>query len=243
MEASARGVQGRALPLLLVASPGDAPLEWLAELEDPRFSYRLETCGREVVRDVYRYRPDLLVLGLRLRAPDSFEVLRRVRELSEELRIVAVDRAFRRAEALRALEGGADDVLWYGMPDGLAKAVILARLRRATPVTPPAQLIEDGWLRLDLAAREATVRGRFVPLTSLEFDVLHVLARNAGQVLSPEQLLRHAWRSRPDGDPSRVKYAVLRLRRAVTRATGAEAPVETVRGVGYRYVVPGPHPA
>ncbi|WP_353946198.1 response regulator transcription factor [Streptomyces sp. HUAS MG91] len=163
--------------------------------------------------------------------------------MSEELRIVAVDRTFRRAEALRALAGGADDLLWWGMPDGLAKALILARLRRATSVTLPAQLIEDGWLRLDLATREVTVRGVFMPLTSLEFDLLHVLARNPGQVLSPEQLLRHAWRSRPDGDPSRVKYAVLRLRRGITRATGAKAPIETVRGVGYRYVVPGPDPA
>ncbi|MER5946459.1 response regulator transcription factor [Streptomyces sp. NPDC001904] len=243
MEASSWGVPGRALPLILVAAPVDVPLGWLAELEDPRFSYRLQTSGHEVVRDVYRYRPDLLILGLRLRDPGPFEVLRRVREMSEELRVVAVDRAFRRAEAEHALESGADDLFWYGMPDGLAKALIMARLRRATPVTPSAQLIEDGWLRLDLGAREATVQGRFVPLTSLEFDLLHVLARNPGQVLSAEQLLRHAWRSRPDGDPSRVKYAVLRLRRAVTRATGAEAPVETVRGVGYRYVVPGPHPA
>ncbi|MEU6844031.1 response regulator transcription factor [Streptomyces sp. NPDC046716] len=243
MEASALGVPGRALPLILVAAPVDAPLAWLAELEDPRFSYRMESSGHEVVRDVYRYRPDLLILGLRLRDPGPFEVLRRVREMSDELHIVAVDRAFRRAEALRALESGADDLLWYGMPDGLAKALLLARLRRATPVTPSEQLVEDGWLRLDLAAREVTVRGRFVPLTSLEFDLLHVLARNAGQVLSPEQLLRHAWRSRPDGDPSRVKYAVLRLRRGISRATGAEAPIETVRGVGYRYVGPGAHPA
>ncbi|MHC5258053.1 response regulator transcription factor [Streptomyces sp. UC4497] len=245
MQASAprRGTRGRALPLLLVAAAPDAPLEWLDELDDPRFSYHLARTGHDALRDLYRYQPDLLLIGLHVRDPGPWEVLQRVRDMTEDLRVMVTARRFDRADALRALEAGADDVLWRDMPEGLAKALVMARLRRATPESPPEQLLEDGCLRLDLAAREVTMRGHYVPLTPLEFDLLHVFAGNPGQVLSPEQLLRLAWRGRPGGDAHKVKYAVLRLRRGIERATGDEAPIETVRGVGYRYVLPGSHPA
>ncbi|MFF3491741.1 winged-helix domain-containing protein [Streptomyces sp. NPDC002795] len=241
MQASAPGfgTRGRALPLLLVAVAPEAPLEWLAELDDPRFSYRLAHSGQEALRDLYRYQPDLLVLGLHVRDPGPWEVLQRVRDMTAELRVMVAARHFNGPDALRALDAGADDVVWPEMPEGLPKALLLARLRRATPVSPPDQLLEVGRLRLDLASREVGMGGQYVPLTPLEFDLLHFLARNAGQVLSPEQLLHHAWRSRPGGDAHKVKYAVLRLRRGIERATGEKAPIETVRGVGYRYVLPG----
>ncbi|MFZ3592949.1 response regulator transcription factor [Streptomyces sp. BH104] len=247
MQASAprRGTRGRALPLLLVAAAPDVPLEWLADLDDPRFSYRVAYSGHDTLRDLYRYRPDLLILGLRVRDPGPWEVLRRVRDMTEDLRVMVASRRLDTAEAVRALDAGADDVLWLDMPEGLSTALVMARLRRATPASPPEQLLEDGRLRLDLASREVTMGGLYVPLTALEFDLLHAFARNPGQVLTPEQLLHHAWRGRPgeDGDAHKVKYAVLRLRRGIEGATGEKAPIETVRGVGYRYVVPGPHPA
>ncbi|MGW2343042.1 winged helix-turn-helix transcriptional regulator [Streptomyces sp. NPDC001661] len=239
------GTRGRALPLLLVAAAPDVPLQWLTDLDDPRFSYHIAYSGHETLRDLYRYQPDLLILGVLVRDPGPWEVLRRVREMTEDLRVMVAARQLDLPQALRALEAGADDVLWLGMPEGLSKALLLARLRRATPLSPPEQLLEDGCLRLDLASREVTMNGVYVPLTTLEFDLLHAFARNPGQVLTGEQLLRHAWRGRPgeDGDTRKVKYAVLRLRRGIEGATGEKAPIETVRGVGYRYVVPGSHPA
>lgn len=241
--ASPRGPRGRALPLLLVAAASDVSLDWLAELDDPRFSYRMVHSGQEALRDLYRYRPDLLVLGMRVRDPGLWELLRRVREMTEDLHVIVAAPRLDRDDAVRALESGADDVLWYGLPEGLPRALVMARLRRATPAAPPEQLLEDGSVRIDLATHEVTMAGKYVPLTPLEFDLLHVFARNPGQVLTPEQLLHHAWRGHAEGDPGKVKYAVLRLRRGIERATGGAAPIETVRGVGYRYVQPGPRPA
>ncbi|MER5437529.1 response regulator transcription factor [Streptomyces sp. NPDC002790] len=240
---SSRDPRGRALPLLLVAAAPDVPLDWLDELDDPRFSYHLAQSGHEALRCLYRYQPDLFLLGLHVRDPGPWEVLQRVRDMTDDLRVMVTARHFNAADALRALEAGADDVLWRDMPEGLATALVMARLRRATPVSPSDQLLEDGCLRLDLATHEVTMGCQYVPLTPLEFDLLHFLARNPGQVLSPEQLLNRAWRSRPggDGDAHKVKYAVLRLRRRIERATGVDAPIETVRGVGYRYVPPVSH--
>ncbi|MEV5612409.1 response regulator transcription factor [Streptomyces sp. NPDC052225] len=232
---------GRALPLLLVAAPRDKHPTVMRELQDTRFTYHLVHTGRDALRDLYRYRPDLMLLGLRITDPGPWEVLRRVREISEDLRVMTMDRKYREAEALRALRAGADDLLWGDMPMPLAREMIIARLRRSLPVEPADQLIEDGYLRLDVLAREASVANAFLPLSSLEFDLLFALAYNSGQVLGTEQLLRLAWRTRPDGSPSKVKYAVLRLRRHIEQATGAEAPIETVRGIGYRYRPPGAH--
>ncbi|WP_338701896.1 response regulator transcription factor [Streptomyces sp. Q6] len=229
----------RALPLLLVATPPDAPVAMVRELQDTRFTFHLVHSGRDALRDLYHYRPDLMLLGLRITDPGPWEVLQRVREISEDLRVMAVDRAYREKEALRALRAGADDLLWLDMPMPLARELITARLRRARPVEPVDRLLEDGYLRLDVAAREASVDSAFLPLSSLEFDLLFALAYNAGQVLGSDQLLRMAWRTRPEGSPSKVKYTVLRLRRHIEQATGAEAPIETVRGIGYRYRPPG----
>ncbi|MFI6872796.1 response regulator transcription factor [Streptomyces sp. NPDC050400] len=229
----------RALPLLLVATPPDAPPAVVQELQDEHFTYHLVHTGREALRDLYKYQPDLLLLSLRVHDPGPWEVLQQIRAMTEDLRIMALDRTYRERVALRALRAGADDVLSLDMPRPLAKALILARLRRARPAEQTYQLLNDGCLSLDVATREASLDGTFVPLTPLEFDLLFALAYNAGQVLSPQQLIDRAWRTRPDGDPAKVKYAVLRLRRSIERATGRTAPVETVRGVGYRYLPPG----
>ncbi|MEV3855389.1 winged helix-turn-helix domain-containing protein [Streptomyces sp. NPDC050095] len=229
---------GRALPLLLVAVPREAHRLFLADLEDPRFTYHLVSTGREALRDLYRYQPDLLLLSLRLRDPGGWEVLRRVREMTEELHIVALDRRYRESAALRALHEGADDYLHLGVPHALCRALVGARLRRARPPAPASQLLDDGRLSLDIATREAAVDTAYLPLTPLEFEVLYALARNPGQVLSPDQLIQRAWRDPAAASPANVRYVVLRLRRRFEEATGAPAPIETVRGVGYRYRPP-----
>ncbi|MEV5610297.1 response regulator transcription factor [Streptomyces sp. NPDC052225] len=233
-----RGPGERALPMLLVAMPAVSQQWALDELRDPRFTYHLASTGREALRDLYRYRPDLLVLGMYLRDPGPWDVLRRVREMTEDLRVMVIDRDYREAVAVRALASGADDYLWATMSRPFGKAQVLARLRRARPVAPAAQLIEDGRLSLDVVTHEASVAGTFLPLTPLEFDVLEILARNPGQVLTPVQLLDRVWKNPAEGSPAKVRYVVLRLRRAFEKATGSPAPIETVRGVGYRYRPP-----
>jgi DNA-binding response OmpR family regulator len=72
-------------------------------------------------------------------------------------------------------------------------------------------------------------------VTSLEFRLLATLVRHAGNVLSPEQLLEHAWND-PDGiGPDRVKFAVGRLRRKLGWEDPSTSPIQAVRGLGYRY--------
>ncbi|MFE6890727.1 winged-helix domain-containing protein [Streptomyces sp. NPDC057694] len=234
MTSQGRPSTERALPLLLVAAPADVHRLVRAELNDTRYTFHLVTTGTEALRDLYRYRPNVLLLSARVRDPDLWEVLGRVREMTEDLFVAVYDRTYREGVARRALAAGADDYATPDVPLPLARALLGARLRRARPADPGAQLVDDGCVRLDTVTHEASVAGNYLPLTPLEFQVLLVLARNPGQVFSAAQLLERAWRDPAGSDPANVRYVVLRLRRSF-RAAGFEAPIETVRGVGYRY--------
>jgi DNA-binding response OmpR family regulator len=99
-------------------------------------------------------------------------------------------------------------------------------------------LYDDGLVRIDPRSRTVTVGEKEVHLTPIEFRLLSVLVRHAGGVLSPTQLLTHAWDDPSGIGPERVKFGVLRLRRKLGWDDPTTAPIEAVRGVGYRYRPP-----
>ena len=80
-----------------------------------------------------------------------------------------------------------------------------------------------------------TIDGVTIILTPTEYRLLATLVRHQGQVLSPDQLIELAWDDPTGLAPSRVKYAILRLRRKLGWAEQEDSPIETVRGFGYRY--------
>jgi DNA-binding response OmpR family regulator len=94
---------------------------------------------------------------------------------------------------------------------------------------------EDGSIRVDFSESQVTVDGVPVVLTPTEYRLLATLVRHQGQVLSSDQLIELAWDDPSGLAPSRVKYAVLRLRRKLGWGDHDEGPIETVRGFGYRY--------
>ena len=97
---------------------------------------------------------------------------------------------------------------------------------------------DDGTLRIDYAHQEVAVDGRVVIFTPTEYRLLATLTRHQGQVLSSDQLIELAWDDPSGLAPSRVKYAVLRVRRKLGWDEGDDGPLETVRGFGYRYRSP-----
>ncbi|MBC9716324.1 response regulator transcription factor [Streptomyces sp. TRM66268-LWL] len=193
--------------------------------------------GRSALRALYRYRPDALVLSLRLPGLSPWRVLDRVRDMSD-LPVLAVSVTYDADDAVRALQAGADDYLTPCLPEQVLIPLVQARLRRGRYTPAPAELIEDGWLTVDLAAREAVADGHFLGLSALEFDLLKAFAQNPGQALTREVLLDLVWQQ-PEADTDRVKYAVHRLRVKIARATGQPPPIHAVRSVGYRYKTPG----
>jgi two-component system response regulator RegX3 len=175
--------------------------------------------------------PDLVVLDLRLPDIDGFTVCRELRSRSE-VPIIIVSARGEEVDRVVGLELGADDYLVK--PFGLRELV--ARIRAVTRRTgggreSPGEVVA-GAVRIDLRAHRVTVRGEEVQLTGKEFDLLTVLARDAGAVVDRERILREVWHTTWYGSSKTVDVHVAALRRKL----GDPRLIETVRGIGLRLV-------
>ncbi len=189
--------------------------------------------GRSGLRALYDVRPDAVVLDIGLPDLDGWDVLERIRDVSDVpvLLLTARNLEF---DKVRGLQAGADDYLTK--PFGNAELVArLHALVRRSGVEPPADevLTDDAsGLRMDIRSRRVTVDGALVAVTPLEWRLLMALVQHKRQVLSPQQLLELAWNDPVGVNPDRVKFAILRLRRKLGRAGES---IENVRGFGYRF--------
>jgi len=196
--------------------------------------------GEEALAQARREQPDLVILDLMLPKLDGIEVCKALRR-ERDVPIIMLTARDGEIDRVVGLELGADDyvVKPFSVRELMARVKNVLRRSRATPQPPESgqEVIHAGPLRLDVARHQVWWGQVELELTALEFDLLHTLARHAGQLLSREQLLAQVWGYDYYGDLRVVDAAVKRLRAKVrTAAPGAEA-ITTVRGVGYKLVV------
>ena len=189
---------------------------------------------REVARLIRTKEPHLVLLDLMLPETDGIELMQRLPELAD-VPVIFIS-GYRRDETIaRALEvGAADYIVKPFSPTELTARVRAALRKRAGP--EPFAL---GALAIDHEARRVTVAGTPVPLTATEYELLHVLALNAGRVMTNEALLRRVWRKQEPGESQLVRSYVRTLRRKLGDDAASPTYIMTQRGVGYR--MPGPH--
>lgn len=193
--------------------------------------------GRAALELARRSAPDLILLDLMLPEVDGLDVCRELRKTSQ-VPVIMLTALGEETDRVVGLELGADDYVVKPFSLRELMARIKTVLRRVGPDEGPedasTRLRGPGGLTLDPEARTVTVGGSALDLTRLEFDLLHLLLRNAGRVLTRERLLEQAWGYDFAGDTRAVDSAVKRLR-AKLRAASPEADgIESVRGVGYR---------
>jgi len=197
-----------------------------------------EACdGREALRLLYDVRPDVVVLDVAMPELDGWQTLERIRDLSQVpvLMLTARDTEL---EKVRGLQSGADDYVTkpFGRQELLARVeVLLRRAAREPPWGPERETYAHGAVTADLARAEVRVAGKAVHLTPLEFRLLVTFMRNAGQVLSRDQLRDLVWGDAEAVTPSQVKVTVSYLRRKLAQDGEGVDPIETVRGFGYRW--------
>jgi DNA-binding response OmpR family regulator len=188
--------------------------------------------GGAGLRAFYAEQPDVVVLGLHLPDLDGWAVLERIRELSD-VPVIVVTGTDSEADRVRGLRAGADDCVAtpISRPELLAR--VEALLRRPRAAAPEPTTLEDEFVHIDHQTHRVEVLGVEVALTPLEFRMLSTFAEHPGRVLAHLQILDMVW-----GDVSReageVKLYVSYLRRKLGEAVRVD-PVETVRGIGYRY--------
>ena len=195
--------------------------------------------GREGLREVYAWRPELVLLDVAMPELDGFQTLERIRDFSDVPVLILTARG-EELERVRGLQAGADDyvVKPFGRQELIARVQGLLRRARRGPVSDEPTTYADQYLTIDFAQRTVTIAERAVQLTPLEFKLLAAFVRHPRQVLSRGQLLELVW-----GDPygaggDQVKLYVGYLRRKLEPEQPDAAPIETVRGFGYRYSPP-----
>lgn len=188
--------------------------------------------GSAGLKAFYAVRPDVVLLDLDLVDADPFDVLATVRELSD-VPVFAFAAEAGEAERIRALRAGADDCIGNHASDQEVFARIEALLRRTRSRPEVAAVLSDEFIHIDHPRHRVEVLGVEVSLTPIEFRMLAAFAENPGRVLGHGQLLDLVWGDRIR-DKDEVKLYVSYLRRKLGEAADVD-PVETVRGVGYRY--------
>jgi len=189
--------------------------------------------GAQAAAVVARLDPDLIILDLMLPDISGVEVCRELRRTSP-VPIIMVTALGEEADRVLGLEVGADDYVTKPFSPRELALRVASVLRRASTSAKPGPLVTDGDLVVDGPARTATWRGRVVPLTARELDLLAFLMTHPGQAFTREQLLDQVW-GWSFGDHSTVTVHIKRLRRKVEVDPVQPTRIVTVWGTGYRY--------
>jgi two-component system OmpR family response regulator len=168
---------------------------------------------------------DAIVLDLMLPGVDGFAVCRALRRAGRSMPVLMLTARTGVADRIRGLDAGADDYLVKPFDFGELLARLRALLRRG-PVDRPA-IVSIGDLRIDSGTRVVTRAGEEIELTAREYDVLALLARQPGRVVSRAELLDEIWADY-DGSPNIIDVYVGYLRKKLGRAL-----IRTVRGSGF----------
>ncbi len=181
--------------------------------------------------------PDLMLLDLMLRGKSGFDILKQWKQDPHTRRVPVIILSARSTDTdkVRGLDLGAEDYITKPFSIRELKARINAALRR---ITPAATRLDLGALVLEPDNRGVTVDGVAVTLTQQEFELLHYLAQNAGQLLTRARLLKDVWGYESETDASRtVDYHVRSLRKKLNDDAGHPRFIQTVHGSGYRLQV------
>jgi DNA-binding response OmpR family regulator len=201
--------------------------------------------GESALACIRREPFDAVVLDVMLPGKDGFEVASTLRAEGNYVPLLMLTARARTQDVVNGFAAGADDYL----PKPFDLSVLLARLnallrrmtwphipeKNAPPPDEPLQFSFAG-RRIDFDALELCAPGRSVRLTLMEADLLRYLTRNRERIVSRKELLEQVWHVREDTDTRAIDNFIVRLRRYIEEDPAAPKHLQTVRGVGYRFV-------
>jgi two-component system KDP operon response regulator KdpE len=198
------------------------------------FEIDLAETGERALELAARRRPDVVIVDLGLPGISGIEVIEGIRGWSR-VPIIVLSVRDTEADKVAALNAGADDYVTkpFGMDELLAR--LGAALRRVAPADEEQPVIETRSFTIDLAAKRVIRDGEEVKLTPTEWQLLEVLARNRGKLVSQHQLLQEVWGPEYHDETGNLREYVARLRRKLEPEPSRPRYLSTEAGVGYRF--------
>lgn len=188
------------------------------------------------LRVITQERPDLVLLDLGLPDGDGVAIIHNVRQWST-LPIIVLSARGDEKNKIIALDAGADDYLAKPFGVGELLARIRVALRHAARINqdgPEQSSFQTGAMRVDFVSRQVFISDEEVKLTKIEFDLLAILARNAGKVLTHRFLLKEVWGPHSVDEPHYVRVFMGNLRKKLEATPSRPEYLLTEQGVGYR---------
>ncbi len=201
------------------------------------FAVESALTGAEALRKLRQAPPELVILDLGLTDMDGKAVLAAIRETSS-MPVVVLSARDSEAEKVALLNAGADDYVSKPFGAGELVARINTALRHAVTSAGATAIFAAGDLTVDTLAHRVTLKGETVKLTPREYDLLHLLARHAGRLLTHQQILKEVWGPSHRDDTQYLRVFVSRLRQKIEVDAAQPRLLLTESGVGYRLAGP-----
>jgi len=191
--------------------------------------------GREALRIAANSAPDVIILDLGLPDMDGKDVLTRARQFTQAP-ILILSARDREVEKIAALDLGADDYIEKPFAIGEFLARLRAALRHVKGAAAIKMKVEVDGLVIDMERRLVTRDGLAIKLTPREYDLLCVLARNAGRVMTHGQILTAVWGPAHKDDTQYLRVFVGQLRAKIEKDASSPTILRTESGIGYRFL-------
>lgn len=203
-------------------------------------NYQMQSAhdGKTALTMFEQFKPDLVVLDVNLPDALGYDLCQKMQEGTDVFVLFLTSRS----DAIdrdKGFKKGGDDYLTkpFDLQELENRVGAILKRRREVTVTEQQRLIFDK-LVIDPGRREVTINQEIVPLTALEFDLLHYLARNPGRVLRRSELIQEVWEYDYVGDQRVVDVHIGQIRKKIELDSSQPSLIQTVRGVGYKFEAP-----
>jgi len=217
----------------------DVAIQKMLRLALEKIGHRVSTAGdgATAIEIIRNDSIELVLLDIVLPEVDGFEVCRRIRTFSE-VPVLMVTALNRTEDIVRGFEVGADDYITKPFSLREIQGRIHAILRRIhwLEQRPLSEIITNGGVLLNTRSQRATVRGKDVHLTPIEFRLLRQLMLRPDQPISKQELFQQVWGYDVEGGANLVEVAIRRLRSKIEEEPSHPKLIATVHAIGYKYV-------
>jgi two-component system, OmpR family, KDP operon response regulator KdpE len=220
------------LNILVVEDDEDTAEVVCTLLNDAGYTTTAVMTGDHALNEISQAKPDLVLLDLKLPDINGLEILRKVRSHSF-MPMIILSGMGQDSDGVVALEEGADDYMAKPFVPEELVARVKALLRRVEWTPKPEVQLTVRQLELDMPRRQAIIRGKTLHLTPIEYGILVTLMRNAGKVVTHQEMLRAVWGKDVRGDYSVLRVNVSRLRQKLEENPRRPQYIVTAPSQGY----------